>query len=57
MVCYSRLAGGRRSEEKLSKNRRRSIDVGFWLLVLLALVLGYYALYGVNSGEIGRAHV
>ena len=35
----------------MSKNRRRSIDVGFWLLVLLALVLGYYALYGVNSGE------
>ena len=35
----------------MSKNRRRSIDVGFWLLVLLALVLGYYALYGVNSGK------
>ena len=25
--------------------------MGFWLLVLLALVLGYYALYGVNSGK------
>ena len=35
----------------MSKNRKRSVDVGFWLLVLLALVLGYYALYGVNSGR------
>ncbi len=34
----------------MQKNRRRSIDLGFWLLVLLAFILGYYALYGVNNG-------
>ena len=34
----------------MQKNRRRPIDLGFWLLVLLAFILGYYALYGVNNG-------
>ena len=35
----------------MQKNRRRRIDVGFYLLVILALVLSYFALYGVNQGR------
>ena len=34
----------------MQKKRRKSFDIGFYVLVLLALVLAYYALYGMNSG-------
>ena len=34
----------------MQKNRKRTFDIGFYLLVLVAMVLAYYALYGVNSG-------
>ena len=30
--------------------KKKPIDMGFWLLVLMAMLLGYYALYGVNNG-------
>ena len=33
------------------KRRRKSFDLGFYVLVILALVLSYYALYGVNRGQ------
>ena len=35
----------------MQRNRRKTFDVGFYLLVLLALVLSYYALSGVNRGQ------
>jgi len=35
----------------LRKDRGRPVDIGFWVLVLMALILGYYALYGVNNGS------
>ena len=34
----------------MQRKRRKSFDIGFYVLVLLALVLAYYALYGVNNG-------
>jgi len=36
----------------LQKNssKKKPVDIGFWLLVLMAMLLGYYALYGVNNG-------
>ena len=34
----------------MQRKRRKSVDIGFYVLVLLAIVLTYYALYGVNSG-------
>ena len=37
-------------KENLQRKRRKSFDIGFYVLVLLALVLAYYALYGVNNG-------
>ena len=35
----------------MQKRRRKSFDLGFYVLVILALVLSYYALYGVNRGQ------
>ena len=35
----------------MQRKRRKTFDVGFYLLVLLALVLSYYALSGVNRGQ------
>ena len=35
----------------MQRNRRKTFDVGFYLLVLLALILSYYALSGVNRGQ------
>ena len=35
----------------MQKNRRKTFDVGFYLLVLLALILSYFALSGVNRGQ------
>ena len=37
-------------KEILQRKRRKSFDIGFYVLVLVALVLAYYALYGVNTG-------
>ena len=34
----------------MQRKRRKSFEIGFYVLVLLALVLAYYALYGVNNG-------
>ena len=33
----------------MQRKRRKSFDIGFYVLVLLAVVLAYYALYGVNN--------
>ena len=38
-------------KEILQRKHRRSFDIGFYALVLVALVLAYYALYGVNTGQ------
>ena len=35
----------------MQKNRKKRIDIGFYLLVVIALVLTYYALYGINQGN------
>ena len=35
----------------MQRKRRKTFDVGFYLLVLLALVLSYYALSVVNRGQ------
>ena len=34
----------------MQRKHRKSFDIGFYVLVLAAMVLAYYALYGVNSG-------
>ncbi len=47
-----RHGGGGKGVNILQKNnaKKKPVDLGFWLLVLLAMVLGYYALYGMNTG-------